>query len=339
MADLVTFGEAMIRLSPPNFARVEQAHSLDLNAGGGEFNVAVAAARCGVSSAWVSRLTDNPLGKIIVNNARAQGVDTSGVVWTKGDRVGLYFLEFGASPRASSVIYDRASSAISKIKPGDVDWKKVFKGAKWFHTSGITPALSATALETTAQALKAAKEAGATTSYDLNYRSKLWTEDQAQAAQEPMMQFVDVLMTTEEDTKKVFKIKGGAAGDQKKIDVAAYKSVAEQLAAKFKFKTVIITLREDVSVLKNTWAAICLTGGKFFESPKHSIEIVDRVGGGDSLSGGYIAAKLDGKDDDYAIKFAVAFSALQHSFPGDYSWATKGEAEKLMAGGETRINR
>ena len=153
------------------------------------------------------------------------------------------------------------------------------------------------------------------------------------------MQFVDVLMTTEEDTKKVFKIKGGASGDQKKIDVAAYKSVAEQLAGKFKFKTVIITLREDVSVLKNTWAAICLTAGKFFETPKHSIEIVDRVGGGDSLSGSYIAAKLNGKDEAYAIKFAVAFSALQHSFPGDYSWATAAEAEKLMAGGESRINR
>lgn len=339
MADLVTFGEAMVRLSPPGFARLEQAHGFEVNTGGGELNVAVAARRCGVSAAWVSRLTDNPLGRMIVNGARAQGVDASFVKWTKEDRVGLYFLEFGAAPRPSAVLYDRAGSAISRVKPGEIDWEQALAGARWFHTSGITPALSAGALEATGEALRAAKEAGCTVSYDLNYRAKLWTPEQAQAAQEPLMKHVDVLMTTEEDTAKVFKVRGAAAGDQRAIDVAAYKSVAEQLAAKFGFKSVIITLREDLSVLRNNWSAILLTGGAFHEAPKFTVEIVDRVGGGDSLSGAYIAAALAGRDPDQAIRFAVAFSALQHTFPGDYSWATPAEAEKLMAGGGLRIAR
>ena len=188
MFDVVTFGEAMIRLSPPHFERLEQANSLDVRVGGGELNVAVGVSRLGLRSTWVSRLPKNPLGKLMENRARQAGVDTSNLVWSADGRMGLYFLEFGAAPRASSVLYDRANSAISAVKPGEIDWEKVFQGAKWFHTSGITPALSDSAAAVTLEALKAAKRAGATVSYDLNYRGKLWTPDKAQAVQEPMME-------------------------------------------------------------------------------------------------------------------------------------------------------
>ena len=182
MYDVVTFGEAMIRLSPPHFERFEQANSLDVRVGGGELNVAVGVSRLGLRSTWVSRLPKNPLGKLMENRARQAGVDTSNLVWSADGRMGLYFLEFGAAPRASSVLYDRAQSAISLVKPGEINWEKVFQGAKWFHTSGITPALSDSAAAVTLEALKAAKRAGATVSYDLNYRGKLWTPDKAQAS-------------------------------------------------------------------------------------------------------------------------------------------------------------
>jgi len=343
MYDVVTFGEAMIRLSPPNFLRLEQTHSLDVNAGGGELNVAVAAARLGLKSAWVSRLPENPLGRLIRNKAREQGVDTSNVVWTRGDRAGIYFLEFGAAPRANAVLYDRANSAISRIAPGEVDWKKVFDGARWYHVSGITPALSATAAAVTTESLKAAKEAGCTVSYDLNYRSKLWTGDEARQCQEPMMEYVDVLITTEEDTKKVFKITPDDADsdDEKfsKLSVATYQQVAKKLLEKFKFQIVAITLRENISVWKNTWNAIAYDGKDFFEGIKTEVEIVDRVGGGDSFSAGFICGMLEQDDLEFAVKFGNAFSSIKHSIPGDLNWATKDEVAKIMQGGGLRISR
>jgi len=245
MVDVVTFGEAMVRLSPPHFQRLEQTQSLDLSVGGAELNVAVGVTRFGMKSAWVSKLTKNPLGYLIRNRAQEFGVDCSQVVWSGQGRAGLYFLELGASPRASSVLYDRVGSAISMIKLGDVDWTKVFAGSKHFHMSGITPALSASASEVTAEALKAAKKAGCTVSYDLNYRKKLWTPAEAKRIQEPLMADVDVLITTEEDTNVVFGIKE-----------KDYEAAAEKLARTFKFKIVAITLREDVSVWKNRWKAI-----------------------------------------------------------------------------------
>ena len=260
MADVVTLGEAMVRLSPPSFQRLEQTSSLDIQVGGGELNVAVAVSRLGLSAAWISKLPENALGRLIRNKAREQGVDTSQVVWSKEGRAGLYFMEFGASPRASSVLYDRSFSAISQIKPGEVDWQQVFKGARWFHVSGITPALSRSAAAITAEALKAARAAGVQTSYDLNYRSKLWTDKEAQLCQEPMMEFVDVLITTEEDTKVVFKITAGEEQDEKftKVSAESFKIVAQKLQEKFKFKIVAITLRENPSVWKNNWTAIGL---------------------------------------------------------------------------------
>src|SRR5579859_6973567 len=238
MFDVVTFGEAMIRLAPPHFQRLEQTHSLDVQVGGGELNVAVGVRRLGLTSSWISRLPRNALARLLENRARQAGVDTSQIVWTEGGRLGLYFVEFGAAPRPSSVLYDRAYSAISTIKPGDVDWKKVFAGAKWFHTSGITPALSDSAAAVTREALEAAKRAGITVSYDLNYRGKLWSPDKAQTVQEPLMEFVDVLITTEEDTSVVFKIKAGGAEEAAGFEAVSadpYKQVAQRLLEKFGF--------------------------------------------------------------------------------------------------------
>src|SRR5437868_11254349 len=203
--DLVTFGEAMVRLTPPSFQLLEQAHSLDVYVGGGELNVAVAASRLGVGARWVSRLPENPLGHVIANAACEQGVDGY-IEWTADDRAGLYFAELGAAPRASNVLYDRAASAISRVTPGSIDWAAVFGGARWFHVSGITPALSKSAAIVTEESLGAAKKAGLTVSYDLNYRSKLWREKKARAVQEPLMEHVDILITTEEDTRVVFGI-------------------------------------------------------------------------------------------------------------------------------------
>ncbi len=328
MAELVTFGEAMIRLAPPDFMRLEQTPTLDVKIGGGEYNVAVAASRLGLSSSFVSRLTENPLGRMIANKAREHGVDTSHVVWTKEDRAGLYFVEFGAKPRASSVLYDRKNSAISNIEPGMVNWDAVFAGAKFYHVSGITPALSASAADTTKESLQKAKEHGVTVSVDLNYRSKLWSEEEAQACMTELMQYTDILITTEEDTERVFKITG-----------QNFEEVARKLRDRFGFTAVAITLRETMSVWRNNWSAIVLYDGKIHAAPTYEVEIVDRVGGGDSFSAGFLYGFAKG-DIDYAVKFGVAYSALKHSIPGDLNWATKAEAEALMKSeGNLRIVR
>ncbi len=243
--DIITFGEAMIRLSPPNFLRLEQARNLDLRVGGAELNTAVGLARLGHSAAWVSRLTSNPLGRLIANHAREAGVSTDHIVWTNDDRVGLYFLEFGAAPRASSVIYDRKNAAIAALKPGTVPWAKVFAGAKWFHVTGITPGLSASAAEVTKEALAAAKSAGLQTSVDLNYRVKLWTPAEAGKCMGELMAHTDVLITTEEDIERVFGIKG-----------KNYEEAAELTAMRFNLKIIAITVRENPLVWKNSWTAI-----------------------------------------------------------------------------------
>ncbi len=342
MFDVVTFGEAMIRLSPPHFERFEQANSLDVRVGGGELNVAVGVSRLGLRSTWVSRLPKNPLGKLMENRARQAGVDTSNLVWSADGRMGLYFLEFGAAPRASSVLYDRAQSAISAVKPGEIDWEKVFQGAKWFHTSGITPALSDSAAAVTLEALKAAKRAGATVSYDLNYRGKLWTPDKAQAIQEPMMEYVDVLMTTEEDTKVVFKITASGDADDKsfaQVSSETYKDVARRLQEKFKFKAVAITLRENPLVWRNTWTAVAYADGRYFDDVKYELEIVDRLGGGDSFSAGFIYGCLTKKSYADAVRYGNAFSALKHSIPGDFYWATLQVVENLLKGTSLRVAR
>jgi len=339
--DVVAFGEAMVRLSPPGFQRLEQTGAFEARIGGAELNVAVAVSRLGLRSRWISRLTDNPLGRMIGNEARRQGVDTEHLVWTPEDRIGLYFVEFGAAPRPSSVLYDRAGSAVSRIAPGMVDWDSVFDGAKWFHCSGITPALSDSAAEATLEALKAAKQAGCKVSYDLNYRGKLWSPEKARAVQTPMMEYVDILISTEEDTGKVFGIRGDAgveAGDFRAVSSETYAMVARKLAETFGFEAVAITLREDISVWRNTWGAIVYAGGRLYEGPRFEVEIVDRVGGGDSFSGGFIYGYLVG-DVEYGLQFGNAFSALAHSIPGDFNYCTKEEAEALLKGGNLRIRR
>ena len=327
MFDVITFGETMIRLSPPNYRRLEQTNLLDVNVGGAELSVATGLSRLGLNVSWVSRLTENALGAMIRNKTREQGVDTSNILWTKGSRVGLYFLELGTSPRSSSVIYDRANSAISQIKPGEINWEEVLGGAKWFHTSGITPALSPGAAQVTTEALKTAKKVGCKVSYDLNYRARLWTPEEARKCQEPLMEYVNVLFSTEEDTRKVL----GISADN-------YREVAKKLAEKFNFEVVCITLREDVSVLRNRWTAIAYSAGKIYEDKTYDVEIVDRVGAGDSFTAGFIYGYLTG-DVDKGVKYGNAYSALKHSVPGDANWATLQEVENLIKSASLRISR
>jgi 2-dehydro-3-deoxygluconokinase len=327
MNEVVTFGEAMIRLSPPNFRRLEQARSLDVQVGGAELNTAVALARLGRSTAWVSRLTENPLGKLIANHAREAGVSTEHVVWTRDDRVGLYFLEFGAAPRASSVLYDRKNAAIAGIAPGMVDWQKVFAGVKWFHVTGITPALSASAAKVTLEALQAARAAGVSTSIDLNYRIKLWSQADAGRCMTELMQYCDVLITTEEDTERVFGIKG-----------KDYEDVAAQTAKRFPLKVVAITLRENPLVWKNSWTAMAYQGGNVLRTRTYEVEIVDRLGAGDCFAAGLIHGLLDG-DLQKGLDWGVAASAIKHSIPGDFAWITRDEVEALLKGPGLRISR
>jgi 2-dehydro-3-deoxygluconokinase len=327
MSEVITFGEAMIRLAPPSYRRLEQARSLDVQVGGAELNTAVALARLGRSSAWVSRLTDNPLGRLIANHAREAGVSTDHVVWTKDDRVGLYFLEFGAAPRASSVLYDRKGSAIAGVAPGMVDWSKAFAGARWFHVTGITPALGAGAATATKEALQAARAAGLATSVDLNYRVKLWPPAEAGRCLRELMQWTDYLATTEEDIERVFGIKG-----------KDYEEAAAQTAQTFPLKAVAITLRDNPLVWRNSWTAMVWHEGSVLRTRTYEVEIVDRLGAGDSFAAGFIHGLLDG-DLQKGLDWGVAASALKHSIPGDFAWIRRDEVEALVQGAGLRISR
>jgi len=275
----------------------------------------------------VSRLTNNPLGKLIANHAREVGVSTEHVVWTNDDRVGLYFLEFGAAPRASSVLYDRKNAAIANLTPGTVPWAKVFAGAKWFHVTGITPGLSASAAACTKEALVAAKAAGLQTSVDLNYRVKLWTPAEAGQCMSELMAHTDVLITTEEDIERVFGIKG-----------KNYEEAAELTAKKFNLKIIAITVRENPLVWKNSWTAITYQKGNVLRTKTYEVEIVDRLGAGDSFAAGFIHGSLTG-DLQKALDFGVAASALKHSIPGDFAWITRDEVESMLKGSGLRISR
>src|SRR2546423_10867012 len=337
--DLVTFGEAMVRLTPPAFQRLEQAHSFDAYVGGGELNVAVTAARLGTASRWVSRLPDNPLGHMIANRAREQGVDAH-IEWSTDGRAGLYFAELGAAPRASSVLYDRAAAAISRVAPGRIDLPSVFKGARWYHVSGITPALSDSAAKVTAESLVAAKKAGLSVSYDLNYRSKLWSAEKARAVQEPLMEYVDVLMTTEEDTRVVFGVGAEAASDSyDRVDAESYAQVALTLEKRFKLDAVAVTLRENPRVLLNSWSAIVAAGGKIHRAPRYEVEVVDRIGAGDAFRAGLIVSRLQDRSLGDAGRFATGNSGLQHSIPGDFCLVTRQEVEQLLSGASLRVSR
>jgi 2-dehydro-3-deoxygluconokinase len=327
MTDVVTFGECMLRLSPPDFQRLEQATQLNMTVGGSELNVAAGVARLGLSAGWVSRLPDNPLGRMVRNKAREMGVDTSYVRWTKDDRLGVYFVEYGASPRASSVLYDRGMSAISRIQTGEVPWGDVLKGCRLFHVSGITPALSDSAAAVTAEAIHAAKAAGAQVSYDLNYRAKLWSQDKARHVQTPFMADVDILITTEEDTERVFGLTG-----------KDYREVARALADHLHLRIVIITLRGTPSVWRNTWSALAHSEGRFYDDVTYEVEVVDRVGSGDTFSAGFLYGYLT-QDIERGLKVGNAFAALKHTSWGDFNWTTLDETEALIKGAGLRIVR
>ena len=275
----------------------------------------------------MSRLTDNPLGRLIANRAREAGVSTEHVVWTNEDRVGLYFLEFGAAPRPSSVVYDRKEAAIANLKPGVVPWAKVFAGAKWFHVTGITPGLSGSAAEVTKESLLAAKAAGLQTSVDLNYRVKLWTPAEAGKCMAELMAHTDVLITTEEDIERVFGIKG-----------KDFEESAALTAKRFNLKIIAITLRENPLVWKNSWTAIAYQAGSIVRTRSYEVEIVDRLGAGDSFAAGLIHGLLDG-DLQKALDFGVAASALKHSIPGDFAWISRDEVEAMLKGSGLRISR
>lgn len=326
--DLVTFGETMIRLSPPHFQRLEQATSFDVNVGGAELNVAVSAQRLGLRCAYVTRLTDNPLGRMIANKAREHGVDVSHILWTKEDRVGLYFVEFGASPRASSVLYDRAHSAMARIKPGEVNWDRVFERARAFHTTGITPALSPSAAEATKEAVRKAKEKGVLVSLDLNYRARLWSPEEARRVMTELVSQADILITTEEDAERVFGVKEGS-----------FEKMAERLGQMFgNLRVVAVTIRETPSVWRNTWTALAYSAGRILRGPVFDVEIVDRVGAGDAFAGGFLYGYLT-KDVEAGLQYGVALSALKQTNPGDLVWATKEECERILAGAGLRIVR
>lgn len=327
MTDLVTFGEAMIRLAAPGQRRLEQASSLEITVGGAELNVAAGVSRLGLSAAWVSCLPDNPLGRMARNRAREFGVDTSHVAWDRAGRMGLYFVEYGASPRASGVLYDRAGSSISELRDVAFDWEAILAGRRAYHTTGITTALSDRTAEQVRASLTVARANGLLTSYDLNYRGKLWSPDLARATQEPLMGLVDVLITTEEDTEVVFGITG-----------ADYREVAQKLADRFGFKIVTITLRGDTSVLRNTWTAIAYADGVVVDDRTYDIELVDRIGGGDAYAAGFLHGLLTG-DVAKGVRQGNAFSALKQTSWGDFNYATLGEVEAQMKGAGLRIVR
>lgn len=340
MAKVVCFGEIMLRLAPPGYERFVQAKSFDVVYGGGEANVSVSLANYGMDAAFVTRLPENPIAQAAINELRRYGVDTS-MITLGGERVGIYYIEKGASQRASKVVYDRAHSSISTAKVGDFDWNKIFEGAEWFHFTGITPALGDNVAEVTLEACKIAKEKGLTVSCDLNFRKNLWTSAKAGQVMGGLMQYVDVCIANEEDAEKVFGIKAAETDiTGGKLSHEGYKTVAEELKKKFGFKKVAITLRGSISASDNNWAAMLYDGTDFFFSKSYPIHIVDRVGGGDSFGGGLIYALMNGYSSQDVIEFAVAASCLKHSIEGDFNHATLSEVKALMGGdGSGRVQR
>jgi 2-dehydro-3-deoxygluconokinase len=334
MSKVVTFGEFMLRLSPPGFERFLQSPVFSATFGGGEANVAVSLAQFGLDSYYVTRLPTHDIGEAAVRALRAEGVKTDFIL-RGGDRVGIYFVEAGASQRASNVIYDRAHSAMSELEPGTVDWAGVFAGADWFHVTGITPALGDKAAACTREALDAAKKAGARVSVDLNFRKKLWTEKRAQEVMRPLMRQVDVVIANEEDIQSVLGLEvpntDVTAGH---LNLEGYKRVAQQVSKEFGPSIVAITLRESVSASDNGWSAVLWqkVHAKFFESQHYDVRLVDRVGGGDSFAAGLIYGLSTGREPEAALRFAVAASALKQTIPGDFNRVSVAEVDRLAQG-------
>jgi 2-dehydro-3-deoxygluconokinase len=325
--DVVTFGEAMLRLSPPSFKRLEQTQSLDVAVGGAELNVAAGVSRMGLRSQWVSRLPDNPLGRMAGNKAAEMGVGVDFVEWDAAARMGLYFVEYGASPRASSVLYDRAGSAAASMDEARFDWETILAGTRAFHTTGITPALSGSCARQVEIAIETAHKLGIPVTYDLNFRARLWSSDAAREIQGPLMSMLDVLFTTEEDAERVFGIGGSDHGE-----------VARRLSEQFGIPTVVVTIRGDLSVLRNTWTAIAYSEGQICDDRVYEIELIDRIGGGDAFAAGFVTGWLEAGVQQ-GLRLGNALSALKQTSWGDMPFVARREVDALLAGGGTRIVR
>lgn len=330
----------MLRLQPEGYLRISQAEKFQATFAGAEANVAVSLSNYGDNVAFVSKIPDNLIGQSAVNSLRKYGVDTSKIV-RNGERLGLFYIEKGASQRSSVVIYDRKGSAIALADKEDFDWNKIFDGVSWFHFTGITPALGDEVAQICLDACKIAKSKGITVSCDLNYRNKLWSKEKAQKVMTSLCQYVDVCIANEEDISDVFAITADgcdvAAG---RIDKESYAEVAEKLLNKFNMKMVAITLRTSISASDNKWAAMLYDGKNFYHSKEYNIHIVDRVGGGDSFGAGLIYALKNKYGMQETIEFAVAASCLKQTIEGDYNQVTVEEVKKLACGSGTgRITR
>lgn len=344
MERVVTFGEIMLRLAAPGFERFGQSNTLNATFGGGEANVAVSLANYGIDTKFISRLPKNDIAESCIKELRGFGVDVSGII-RGGERVGIYYLETGAVNRASKVIYDRAHSAISEIEIGMINWDKVFEGATWFHWTGITPAISESAMRVCTEAIKVANQKGITVSTDLNYRKNLWKY--GKTAKEVMPELVkgcDVILGNEEDAEMALGIHPeGVDVKSGHVDSSAYLSVSQQIMKQFpRCKKVITTLRSSINANHNNWSGVLYDGKKLYEAPNYQItHIVDRVGGGDSFMGGLIYGLLTYKEDSQkALDFAVAASCLKHTIYGDYNRVSVDEVLKLMEGDTSgRVSR
>jgi 2-dehydro-3-deoxygluconokinase len=350
--DLASLGECMVRLSPPGSGRVEFARHLEVWVGGGEYNVAYALARLGLRTAWIGGLVDNPVGRIVANHARAAGLDISQAVTVPYDgvgraaRIGLNFTEVGSGVRAGATIYDRGHSATSNLKPGDVDWARLFgrRKVRWFHTGGIFTALSTSTRAVAAEALAAARAAGCTVSYDLNFRSKLWTSAEAVAATRPLIPHIDCLIGNEEDFQKSLGCEvEGTDENLRDLPVESYKRMARSLANEYpNLKVIGTTLREVVSAGVNNWSAIAymVAEDRFYRGPVYEgLQIEDRVGGGDGFASGLAYGLLAGADAQRAVDLGTAHGALLQSTRGDTSQVTLAELEHVAGGGSARIRR
>lgn len=340
MAKIVTFGEVMLRLAPEGYLRFVQADKFNIVYGGGEANVAVSLANYGLDAAFVTKVPNNPIGEAAVNSLRQFGVDVSQIV-RGGNRLGIYFLEKGASQRPSKVVYDRAGASISEAQSGDFNWDEIFADTEWFHFTGITPALGPNVAALCLEACKAAKAKGIQVSCDLNYRKNLWTTKEAGETMAKLMEFVDVCIANEEDAEKVFGIQSaGTDVTGGHLSHEGYKDVAKQLAERFGFSKVAITLRGSISASDNTWGAMLFDGSDYHFSKEYAIRIVDRVGGGDSFGGGLIYGLISQMSHKDALEFAVAASCLKHTIEGDANHVTVDEVKTLMGGdGSGRVQR
>ena len=337
---VITFGELMLRLAPEGYYRFTQVDKFGATFGGGEANVAVSLANYGIDVAFVSKIVNNPIGDAAVNSLRKYGVDTT-LITRGGDRLGIYYLEKGASQRPSKVVYDRAHSSIAEATTSDFDWNKIFEGVSLFHFTGITPALGPNVAEITLEAVKEAKKRGITVTCDLNYRKKLWTKEQANKTMSELASYIDVVIANEEDAADVFNIHASHSDVTKgELNKEGYIEVAQKLIEKFGFKKVAITLRESVSANDNFWSAMLYVDGKAYFSRRYDMHIVDRVGGGDSFGGGLIYSLLNNFEPQKAIEFAVGASCLKHSIEGDYNLVSVDEVLSLIGGNASgRVQR